>query len=63
MAHPKRKKSKSKRNNRRSQIKLKTPLFCKCLVTNQVHLYHHAYWVENKLYYKGKVVYKKKNDE
>ncbi|WP_185877983.1 50S ribosomal protein L32 [Blattabacterium cuenoti] len=60
MAHPKRKKSKSKRNNRRMHIKLKLPLLKKCLITNQIHLYHHAYWLDKKLYYKGKIVYEKK---
>ncbi|WP_185873400.1 50S ribosomal protein L32 [Blattabacterium cuenoti] len=59
MAHPKRKQSKSRRNNRRMHIKLKLPLLKKCISTNQMHLYHHAYWFNGKLYHKGRVVYVK----
>ncbi|WP_185852253.1 50S ribosomal protein L32 [Blattabacterium cuenoti] len=61
MAHPKRRQSKSRRNKRRSHFKIKEPLLAKCVVTNQKHLYHHAHWHENNLYYRGKIVYSKKN--
>ncbi|WP_341654700.1 50S ribosomal protein L32 [Blattabacterium cuenoti] len=56
MAHPKRRQSKSRRNKRRSHFKIKKPLLAKCALTNKKHLYHHAYWYENKLYYRGKIV-------
>jgi ribosomal protein L32 len=59
MAHPKRRQSKSRKNKRRSHFKIKEPLLKKCLITNKKHLYHHAYWDEDKLYYKGKIVCKK----
>ncbi|WP_185865112.1 50S ribosomal protein L32 [Blattabacterium cuenoti] len=61
MAHPKRRQSKSRRNNRRSHIKLKKPQLKNCILTKKNHLYHYAYWYDNKLYYRGKIVYYKKN--
>jgi large subunit ribosomal protein L32 len=45
MAHPKRRISTTRRDNRRT--------------TGQPHLFHHAHWHEGKLYYKGKVVAEK----
>ncbi|GAB4344535.1 MAG: hypothetical protein OHK0038_24730 [Flammeovirgaceae bacterium] len=32
------------------------PTLSTCPVTGEVHLRHHAYWHENKMYYNGKVV-------
>ncbi|BAR91879.1 50S ribosomal protein L32 [Blattabacterium cuenoti] len=61
MAHPKRRQSKSRRDKRRSHLKIKKPLLAKCTLTNQKHLYHHAYWYENKLYYRGKIVLYRRN--
>ncbi|BAM99422.1 50S ribosomal protein L32 [Blattabacterium cuenoti] len=64
MAHPKRRQSKSRRDKRRSHLKIKQPLLAKCTLTNQKHLYHHAYWYENKLYYRGKIVlYRRSKNE
>ncbi len=64
MAHPKRRQSKSRRNKRRSHFKIKKPLLAKCALTKQKHLYHHAYWYENKLYYRGKIVlYRRSKNE
>ncbi|WP_185855607.1 50S ribosomal protein L32 [Blattabacterium cuenoti] len=64
MAHPKRKTSKSRRNHRRSHLKMKEPMLVKCISTNKKHLYHHAHWYENKLYYRGNIVlYKYKKNE
>ncbi len=59
MAHPKRKKSRSKRDKRRSNIKLLKPLLKKCFLTKKKHLYHHAFWQNNNLYYKGKIIFSK----
>ncbi|WP_185873944.1 50S ribosomal protein L32 [Blattabacterium cuenoti] len=59
MAHPKRRQSKSRKNKRRTHIKIKEPLLVKCSLTSKKHLYHHAYWHDNKLYYKGKIVLEK----
>ncbi|WP_185866122.1 50S ribosomal protein L32 [Blattabacterium cuenoti] len=63
MAHPKRRQSKSRRDKRRNHFKIKEPLLVKCALTNQKHLYHHAYWHEKKLYYRGKIVYNKNKEE
>ncbi|WP_185860989.1 50S ribosomal protein L32 [Blattabacterium cuenoti] len=63
MAHPKRRQSKSRRDKRRSHLKIKEPLLEKCVLTNKKHLYHHAYWHDNKLYYRGKIVYSKNKKE
>ncbi|WP_185858628.1 50S ribosomal protein L32 [Blattabacterium cuenoti] len=57
MAHPKRRQSKSRRDKRRTHLKIKEPLLMKCVLTKREHLYHHAYWYEKKLYYRGKIVY------
>ena len=32
-----------------------------CPTTGETHVYHRAYWMEGKLYYKGKVVMEKEN--
>ncbi len=59
MAVPKRKTSKSKRDKRRTKIKSHKPTLTRCQTTGEPHLYHRAYWYENKLYYKGKVILEK----
>lgn len=56
MAVPKRKTSKSRTNKRRTKIKSQEPQVTSCPTTGEPHLYHRAYWYEDKLYYKGKVV-------
>ncbi|WP_185854913.1 50S ribosomal protein L32 [Blattabacterium cuenoti] len=61
MAHPKRRQSKSRRNKRRTHLKIQEPLLVKCSLNHQKHLYHHAYWYKGKLYYRGKIVLKKDN--
>ncbi|WP_185850485.1 50S ribosomal protein L32 [Blattabacterium cuenoti] len=62
MAHPKRRQSKSRKNKRRNHLKVQEPLLVKCPLTNKKHLYHHAYWKDNKLYYKGKILYNKEEN-
>ncbi len=59
MAHPKRKISKTRRDKRRTHYKAVAPTIALCAVTGETHLYHRAYWHEDKLYYKGKVVMEK----
>ena len=59
MAHPKRKISKTRRNKRRTHIKLKSKNLTICPTTGETHLPHRAHWYEGKLYYKGKVVLEK----
>ncbi len=59
MAHPKRKQSKTRRDKRRTHYKAVAPTVAVCSVTGEAHLYHRAYWHEDKLYYKGKVVMEK----
>jgi len=59
MPHPKRKISKTRRDKRRTHDKAMTPTIAVCSTTGEPHLYHRAYWSEDKLYYKGKVVLEK----
>lgn len=56
MPHPKRKHSKSRRDKRRTHYKAAEPTLSHDKATGETHLRHRAYWHENKLYYKGKVV-------
>jgi large subunit ribosomal protein L32 len=60
MAHPKRKVSKTRRDKRRTHYKASEPTLAKCPETGVVHRYHRAYFVEGSLYYKGQLVYSKK---
>ncbi|MCY4419355.1 MAG: 50S ribosomal protein L32 [Cytophagales bacterium] len=59
MAHPKRKTSRSRRDKRRSHMRLSLPKHVLCPVTKEVHRPHEAYWFEGKLYYQGQVVLEK----
>jgi large subunit ribosomal protein L32 len=59
MAHPKRKISKTRRDKRRTHKKAVASNIAICPTTGQPHLFHHAYWHEGKMYYKGKVVAEK----
>ncbi|MGK0638947.1 50S ribosomal protein L32 [Schleiferia thermophila] len=56
MAHPKRRQSKTRRDKRRTHYKAEVPTIAVCKVTGEAHLWHRAYWHEDKLYYKGKVL-------
>ena len=56
MPLPKRRHSSSRRDKRRSQHKLKDVLLQKCKVTGAMHEPHKAYWVNDKMYYRGHVV-------
>jgi large subunit ribosomal protein L32 len=59
MAHPKRKTSKTRRDKRRTHVKLREKNLVVCPTTGELHLRHRAFWHEGKLYYKGKVVMEK----
>lgn len=59
MAHPKRKTSKQRRDKRRTHYKATAKNLVVCPETGEMHLPHRGYWVEGKLYYKGKVVLEK----
>lgn len=59
MAVPKRKTSKSKTDKRRTKIKSQEPQLATCPTTGEPHQFHRAYWYENRLYYKGKVIMEK----
>lgn len=59
MPHPKRKISRTRRDKRRTHYKAIMPAFAICPTTGELHLPHRAFWYENKLYYKGKVVMEK----
>ena len=59
MAHPKRKTSKTRRDKRRTHLKIKPKDLAVCQKTGETHLPHRAHWHENKLYYKGKVYIEK----
>ena len=59
MAHPKRKISRTRRDKRRTHYKAEIPNFSACPTTGELHLPHRAFWHEDKLYYKGKVVMEK----
>lgn len=56
MAHPKKRSSASRRDKRRTHVKLAVPPLVVCPVTGVVHRPHRAFWHEDKMYYKGKVV-------
>jgi len=59
MAHPKRKTSKTRRDKRRTHLKLREKFLSVCPTTGELHLPHRAFWHEGKLYFKGKVVMEK----
>ena len=59
MPLPKRRHSSTRRDKRRTHDVLKEPIFVKDKKTGEVCRPHMAYWQENKLYYKGNVVYEK----
>ena len=59
MAHPKRKISRTRRDKRRTHIKLVEKNLVVCPTTGETHMPHRAFWYEGKLYYKGKVVMEK----
>ena len=56
MAHPKRKISKQRRDKRRTHQYIDLPQLSTCSETGEIHIRHRAFWLEDKLYYKGEVI-------
>ncbi len=56
MPHPKRRHSAIRRDKRRTHDALSLPTLTICPTTGQYHIPHRAFWHDEKLYYKGKVV-------
>lgn len=63
MAHPKRRQSKAKSRKRRTHYKAEAHNIATCPTTGQPHLFHRAHWYEGKLYYRGKVLAVKDEQE
>lgn len=63
MAHPKRRQSSTRRDKRRTHYKIEAPQIAVDKTTGVSHLYHRAYWLEGKMYYRGKVVMEKEIEE
>ena len=58
MAHPKSRISKQRKRKRRTHKKATAPHVVVDKSTGEPHLWHHAYWHEGDLYYRGKVLIK-----
>lgn len=56
MAHPKSRVSKQRKRKRRTHKKTAIPQIAICKTTGEAHQYHHAYWHDGNMYYKGQVV-------
>ena len=56
MPLPKRRHSSTRRDKRRTHDKLQEINLSLCPVTGVYHEPHKAYWSDNKLYYRGKVI-------
>ncbi|HMS30336.1 MAG: 50S ribosomal protein L32 [Saprospiraceae bacterium] len=56
MPNPKWRHSKTRKRKRRTHYKAEAPQISTCKTTGAVHMYHHAYWHEGSMYYKGQVV-------
>ncbi|MBK7967229.1 MAG: 50S ribosomal protein L32 [Bacteroidetes bacterium] len=54
MPNPKAKHSKSRRDKRRTHYKAVAPTLAIDAATGEAHLWHRAFWHEDKLMYKGK---------
>ncbi|HKK88586.1 MAG TPA: 50S ribosomal protein L32 [Saprospiraceae bacterium] len=56
MAHPKSRTSKQRKRKRRTHYKASLNQLATCPTTGEVHQYHRSYWLDGKMYYRGKVV-------
>jgi large subunit ribosomal protein L32 len=59
MAHPKSRVSKARKRKRRTHYKITAPTVVFDKATGEPHLPHRAYWLEGKLYYRGRVIAEK----
>lgn len=59
MPNPKRRHSQQRSAKRRTHYKATVDTLSTDKVTGELHLRHRAHWVENKLFYKGRVVMEK----
>lgn len=63
MPNPKRRHSQQRSAKRRTHYKAVASTLSTDSTTGETHVRHRAHWVENKLYYKGKVVMEKQGAE
>lgn len=63
MPNPRTRLSKARKRSRRTHDKVAIPQIAICQTTGEPHLYHHSYWVEGNMYYKGQLVIKSKEIE
>ena len=63
MPNPKRRHSQQRSAKRRTHYKAIASTLSTDSTTGETHVRHRAHWVENKLYYKGKVVMEKQSAE
>jgi len=56
MANPKRRWSKTRQRKRNTHNKATSPSLSICPTTGIAHLSHHAFWHDNKLYYRGVII-------
>lgn len=59
MPNPKRRHSQQRGAKRRTHYKAELTTLSTDKTTGETHMRHRAHWVENKLYYKGRVVMEK----
>ncbi|MCS6824779.1 MAG: 50S ribosomal protein L32 [Cytophagaceae bacterium] len=62
MANPKSRISKTRKRKRRTHYKATANVVTVCQTTGELHLPHRAYWVDDKLYYNGKVLLEKEDE-
>ena len=63
MPNPKRRQSQQRSAKRRTHYKASTPTLSIDKTTGETHQRHRAHWVENQLFYKGRVVMEKAGKE
>lgn len=59
MPNPKRRHSQQRSAKRRTHYKASTPTLSTDKTTGETHQRHRAHWVENKMYYRGRLVMEK----
>ncbi|MBP6455346.1 MAG: 50S ribosomal protein L32 [Chitinophagaceae bacterium] len=59
MPNPKRRHSQQRSAKRRTHYKAQIETLSTDKITGETHMRHRAHWVENKMYYRGRVVLEK----